>query len=789
MNNTIIIPYKFKKAFDNALANHRILFIAAPPGYGKTVVCRQILANSRQYWLNAADFLSPANLAIPDGTELIIIDDLQSANNTAALAALSNFIEQNTKQQFVLLSRFSLPTPLLKFEISGQLYRLDMNNLHLEAAETIALFAAYNCPLKQESGHYLSYYYHGNPLALHLLAKRGKSNPHNDQGLLNTIKWQVYQYWESIFLTDFSIEACTILYNLSLLNYFTIELAQKISGLKEAQAIIPNLIKNSLFLIPYDHDSYCCPPQLIDFLQWQVKQVLQAQDINRCYNLAGLYYQEHQNYVNAVYYYHQAKNQAKVIEILETCSLLHSSIANFKELEPYYKELSTETIHNSQELLVGMAMLCVLRVDYDGADYWYQILSDQAQIIDPNSKAYHSIQEKLVFLDLACPHREASTIQKTISNLFHGIKMNKLKLHKLSISSCLPTVLNGGRDFSEWAKADDLIYHTMKKPIEHVLAEQGVGLLECGYCESKFEKGLDYHNALIQMMAVLPDIQARGTIDTEFVLLGILARIQISQGKANLAKETLLQFAKRLQPADQSRFLPNIKAMICHIDLCCANYKEAEYWLENESPKELTNIWILWRLQYRIKCEIFIMQNRDQEALILLSQLLNYSEKCHKVLDTINFRTLSAITNYRMGQKIWHDDLNIALDLAVKFGYTTPLAKYGKAVLPLLLSCKWAGSKPHLTKIIKQTRIQASFYQGYLEIGHQGEAKLSNMEQQVLALICQDRSNQEIADILGIQLSTVKTHVSHILRKLQIKRRSEAKTAAKKHHLVEDYLP
>ena len=38
----------------------------------------------------------------------------------------------------------------------------------------------------------------------------------------------------------------------------------------------------------------------------------------------------------------------------------------------------------------------------------------------------------------------------------------------------------------------------------------------------------------------------------------------------------------------------------------------------------------------------------------------------------------------------------------------------------------------------------------------------------------------EIGAILNIKLSTVKTHVRHILTKLNVSRRSEAKTTAKK---------
>ena len=54
-----------------------------------------------------------------------------------------------------------------------------------------------------------------------------------------------------------------------------------------------------------------------------------------------------------------------------------------------------------------------------------------------------------------------------------------------------------------------------------------------------------------------------------------------------------------------------------------------------------------------------------------------------------------------------------------------------------------------------------------------------------LRLLCADKSNAEIGHILDIKLPTVKTHVSHTLTKLNVSRRSEAKTAARRLWLVE----
>ena len=61
---------------------------------------------------------------------------------------------------------------------------------------------------------------------------------------------------------------------------------------------------------------------------------------------------------------------------------------------------------------------------------------------------------------------------------------------------------------------------------------------------------------------------------------------------------------------------------------------------------------------------------------------------------------------------------------------------------------------------------------------------LTKREQEVLLLISEGKSNQEIADQLFITLKTVKTHVSNILAKLEVEDRTQAAIYAFKHHLV-----
>ena len=62
--------------------------------------------------------------------------------------------------------------------------------------------------------------------------------------------------------------------------------------------------------------------------------------------------------------------------------------------------------------------------------------------------------------------------------------------------------------------------------------------------------------------------------------------------------------------------------------------------------------------------------------------------------------------------------------------------------------------------------------------------ELTNRQQEILLLIAQGMSNQEIADELFITLKTVKTHVSNILAKLEVEDRTQAAIYAFKHGLI-----
>ena len=78
----------------------------------------------------------------------------------------------------------------------------------------------------------------------------------------------------------------------------------------------------------------------------------------------------------------------------------------------------------------------------------------------------------------------------------------------------------------------------------------------------------------------------------------------------------------------------------------------------------------------------------------------------------------------------------------------------------------------------KMTRFKAA------EFSHSDDERLSQRELEVLSLIAAGMSNQVIADKLTISAETVKTHISHLMKKLAVRDRTHAAVKAVRKGLI-----
>jgi len=94
-------------------------------------------------------------------------------------------------------------------------------------------------------------------------------------------------------------------------------------------------------------------------------------------------------------------------------------------------------------------------------------------------------------------------------------------------------------------------------------------------------------------------------------------------------------------------------------------------------------------------------------------------------------------------------------------------------------------SKPKIETVVVEKEVYVARNENFvLDTSLVSQLELSKRELEILSLLSQGHSNQEIATNLFISLSTVKTHIQNLFEKLDVKRRIQAVEKAKRLNLI-----
>ena len=529
-------------------------------------------------------------------------------------------------------------------------------------------------------------------------------------------------------------------------------------------------------------------PQFRAFLLWQMGREYTDEKRKAIFGRGGLYYELKEDYAHALACYTKGGDHSKVSDLLVRNAELHPGMGHYSEMENYYRSLPESEIAASPSLMQGMSMLCALAMDYEGSERWYRELREFWKRCEKQDAAGKQARGRLAWLDISLPQRGVDGLAATIPAVFTLLTNKELTLPSFSVTSALPSLMNGGKDFSEWSKKDDLLYKTMRVPVEAILGRDGVGLADCAIAESRFEKGENISGRMLSLIPKVNEIRQRGTPDMEFAVGGLLARSQLASGQSEDARHTMVSLRAQFAERGLTRFLPNMDAMLCRMDLLNGELDSADAWYHEKAPRDPMHINVMKRYQYLTQAMVELADGRPDAARLTLAPLEAYVKNCARYIDSVHLHVLTAIALYRQKDDAWRGRLTQALETAAAYRFIRTISVYGTAVLPLLEELERVGSAKWHKQLMSEVRTQAAYYPNFLQPRLALSDTLTPMELQILHLVCADKSNAEIAEIMNIKLSTVKTHVSHILTKLDVKRRSEAKTAARKLRLVPEHL-
>ena len=787
MNGNILIKPSVQQKFDHVMQSGRILFFSAPCGFGKTVVANALLRKWRTLCLraDAPDF---SLQALQDEWDILLIDDFQLLQEQETSQTLCELIRANPARRFVFLSRGVPPAYLTAFQYTGLMTTLEPDDLLFDHEDIRNFFASCKVAVTESEINGILKESIGYPLGVAITARQMSDGKPFSPELTARAYREVFAYFEAAVYNRFDLPVRHFLLDLAPFERFDLEMARMVSGDPRAGNLLDWLLHNTTMLRCDDVRHFHFWPQFRAFLLWEMEKECSEEKCRAVFSRGALYYELKEDYAHALECYTKSGDHAKISELLVRNAELHPGMGHYAEMEKYYRGLPETEILASPSLMQGISMLCALAMDYEGSERWYGELKKFAEHCSRQDAAGKQARGRLAWLDISLPQRGVKGLTETIPAVFRLLTNKEVALPSFSVTSALPSIMNGGKDFSEWSKKDDLLYKTLRLPVEAVLGRDGVGLADCAIAESKFEKGEDVTGRMLSLLPQLNEVRNRGTPDMEFAVSGLLARSQLANGQAMDALRTIEVLRECFAERGLTRFLPNMDAMLCRIDMHTGNLDAADVWYREKAPREPTHLNVMRRYRYLTQAMVEIMQNRPDAALLTLSPMEPYIQNCARIIDGIHLNVLTAITLHRKRDERWRKRLTAALDAAAEYSFIRTVSMYGAAVLPLLDKLNRTDDSKWYKRLMADVRMQAAYYPRFLAPRLSQTKELTPTELQILHLLCADKSNAEIARIMDVKLPTVKTHVSHILDKLDVKRRAEAKTAAKKLHLVPEDL-
>ncbi len=775
-----------RQKFDGVMRNGRILFFSAPCGFGKTAVANALLRKWRTLCLraDAPDF---SLQGLPDEWDILLIDDFQLIQEKEQLQALCDLIRANSARRFVLLSRGVPPACMAAFRYTGLMTTLEPDDLLFDREDIRRYFADNKIPVTESEISVIVKESLGCPLGVVITARQMSGGKPFSAELVTRAYREVFAYFEEAVYNRFDLTVRRLLLELSLFEDFDIEMVRMVSGDPHAGEMLNWLLQNTTMLRCEDGQTFCFWTQFRAFLQWEMAKEFGEEKRRAIFSRAALYYELKEDYARALDCYTKGGDHTKVSELLARNAELHPGMGHYSEMEKYYRSLPESEILASPALMQGMSMLCALAMDYEGSEHWYRELKSFADCRDKQDAAGRQARSRLAWLDISLPQRGVAGMIETFPAVFRLMINKEITLPPFSVTSNLPSLMNGGKDFAEWSKKDDLLYRTLRVPVETVLKKDGIAFADCALAESKFEKGEDITERMFALISRMSEVQQKGTPEMEFAINGLLARSQIARGQAADARRTIETLRARFAEQGLNRFLPNMDALLCRIALHCDDPDSADAWYRNKAPRDPMHLNVMKRYQYLTQAMVEIMQNRPDDALLTLSPLEHYIQDCGRHIDGIHLNILCALALYRKKNAKWRKRLTAALNTAAEYNFITTVSMYGAAVLPLLDKLNRDDGSKWYKRLMADVRMQAAYYPRFLAPRLSQTKELTPTELQILHLVCADKSNAEIAQMMDIKLPTVKTHVSHIFDKLGVKRRSEAKTAAEKLWLVTNH--
>lgn len=776
MGETYIRPAAATRKLRAAWKARNAAYLYGVTGIGKTALVRSFL-EGKKYTYYSANEVQPSHIEVKQGG-IVVVDDLHAFRRPEDQEACAERIQELLRQRnvwLVLISRSPVPKWLFPLHAEYAFTTISEQDFYLSREEQALFLDRWAIQLSEDDEERAWQLAKGHPLSLRLLAIEKGDIDRAMASLWNYLETHVYDQWD-VELQEFIMET-------SIVDRFTKSLAAMITGKSNVGELLSKEEELGNFLVRTGQDD------LWEY-RWALRQSMRRrldrlysrEKIWQLYWRAGLYYELHDQILDALEMYQACEDQESISRLLTSNARKHPGDGHFYQLRKYYLALPEEMILKSPVLIACMSMIQSTLMNAEESERWYRALEEYAR--NSTGSARREAKARLLYLDIGLPHRGSVNLADMLKNAGVLLMEGKAILPELSVTSNLPSLMNGGKDFCEWSKRDRELASGIGRFVELALGKFGKGLVPLALAESYLEKGSE-DSYEIMCLAEKGRMRAEGGGKPEmcFVSASILAWLSAFNGKADQAEERLISFRSRAE-REAPRLLPNLDALLCRMRLYQGKRADTMAWME-QAPDEQMEFCTLDRFRYLTKARIYLQSGRLHDACGLLEMLLYYAEQMDRPYIQMEATLLLAIAQHRLGMQSWLETLQRCVAKAEEYHFVRLLTREGAAVWPLLNAreLQWSDDSFRM-QVLAECEQMASDYPRYLKHGADEEVVLSENALKILRLQAEGVYAKEIAEKLGIKETTVKYHCRETYRKLGVSTRIEAVNEARRRKLI-----
>ena len=504
-------------------------------------------------------------------------------------------------------------------------------------------------------------------------------------------------------------------------------------------------------------------------MQQRLRRRKTAEQIERLYYSAGLYYEINDQIPEALDMYEKYNDMDSISRLLTANARKNPSSGHYFELRRYYLELPDNIVENSPVLMAGLSLLQSMLMNIEESDRWYHALEKYAEEHTGSEK--REARSRLLYLKIALPHTGSTGLIDIFKNADLLLRDRKAVLPEFSVTSNLPSLMNGGKDFCEWSKHDKELARGIGIPVAFVLGKYGKGLVPMALAESYLEKGQDIFEIFSLAEKGKMETDSGGKLEIFFVGVGLLAWLSVLNRDAEGAEKTLLSFRERARK-DAPNLLPNIDAFLCRVHLYMG--KDVADWMA-QAPDESREFCTMDRFRYLTKVRIYIQRGQYQAAYCLIQQILYYAEMMKRTYIYMEATLLLAIVQYQMNQPAWKETLQECISRAEEYHFVRVLTREGPVLLQMLEKDKfiWQDAE-YKNQVLTECRQMAEAYPSYLSEEGEEQIALSTNAVKILKLQAEGMASAAIAQRMKLSEATVKYHCRETYRKLGVKNKTAA---------------